>query len=980
MRLNPTPSQRADQGRRGDAALVNIEEAARASALHQFVAETEARFTKRLPGMKYQAERWNFKEASGQFDKKGRAIDLRTLHSLKAVDVTLYLVKEALAGLHPSFGEAAHALLALWVLESKVKGSWEFTVGLRTLRHLALPASGWQADAPIWELRAEHLKFIERVEISRCLSSQNTAELSKQGLTFEGLVVSGVAQEGTSGGKALDTLLNLFRAVNELHKAKVVGALPKRMSQETSLALNRILVLQRRRFKEVKGVELGPSIQALSDAICAMADGDPRLSAIQQAALCVMGIEMCAPSRINEVLTLSIHDRLHDATAYDQAPQQQDVPESEVAPEPADGGGKAGQDARHAKKAVGLNEARLLHQTHAAMKQASLPTHDNALSNTVLMKGSKGAAWGAKPLMDFMVVMFNECFDRLTDMGRRSRMLLAHYEQHPDRLYLPPDLEHLRGRPLSKVQVGRIMLLDGDLGLDEEDYRRRCHKARSATRATVWPKLSKAHAHTVRQRPDWAAAVADDRERFTLATGCGLPDKDWNETNLTRYIEWSVLEAELLRQVKAQIHSLPWVTQRIRYTGRLSNMLMAFDHLDNTPPYLPGALSDENIRYRLKSCSQGNYARLQTVFEALEIQMPLRGTKGDDAKLVPAYCSPHDPRRWLTTMSLRHGGAELSRMLVNMWANRTDMNQLNAYDYRSGEERAHATLQVIPPALHSLGPSDLDEMIQEEMISDYGLSARSGYAVIAGLRTLRLATMEAIHSAELSHPSAKAGEQLLIVYPTRFGVCLHQHHATPCTNHRGCEGACATQRIVKGHLPSNQRVREREQQLFEVICHVVRRTILARNREAVHDLDRIDAHLKALIEPNMTVERLAQMLIGEFESIKDLIKDAVFRADLEDAFVYRKYVEILDDSTVPNGTPIRYLNRSRNGRPEFERNLEALGGRAALEQQALQALEENPWMARRGSVNDEDPGEELTYDGSDDKGEDDDQDADEGEQ
>lgn len=130
----------------------------------------------------------------------------------------------------------------------------------------------------------------------------------------------------------------------------------------------------------------------------------------------------------------------------------------------------------------------------------------------------------------------------------------------------------------------------------------------------------------------------------------------------------------------------------------------------------------------------------------------------------------------------------------------------------------------------------------------------------------------------------------------------------------------------------------------------------------------------------MTVERLAQMLIGEFESIKDFIKDAVFRADLEDAFVYRKYVEILDDSTVPNGTPIRYLNRSRNGRPEFERNLEALGGRAALEQQALQALEENPWMARRGSVNDEDPGEELTYDGSDDKGEDDDQDADEGDQ
>jgi hypothetical protein len=65
-----------------------------------------------------------------------------------------------------------------------------------------------------------------------------------------------------------------------------------------------------------------------------------------------------------------------------------------------------------------------------------------------------------------MLLMFNECFDRLEQMGSRSRMLLQHYENHPNQLYLPPELEHLRGKPLSTLDIGRVMLLDGDLGSD----------------------------------------------------------------------------------------------------------------------------------------------------------------------------------------------------------------------------------------------------------------------------------------------------------------------------------------------------------------------------------------------------------------------------------------------------------------------------------------------------------------------------------
>jgi len=825
---------RADQdypSQSNQAELVDIEQAARGAALERYVSQAEIRFTKRLPGMDYRADKWDFKKPSGQHDKKGKPIDLHTLHNIKTLYARPLLVENDLADLHPSFKEAARALLALHVLEGGSKAPREFEDGLRHLRHLALPASGWRADAPIWNLRAEHLRFIERAVISRCLSHQTAAALSVQGLTLEGLIEPGVTQMDSSGSMALACLTDTFTAMYSLYQAKVLGVVPERMMQETHQVLLRIKELQRGRFRAAKGNELGPSIQALSDAICAMANDDARLSETQQAALCVMGIEMCAPSRVNEVLTLSIHDRLHDATAYDQEPQAQDGADAEAGPAPA------GESDKKGSKNKGITEAKLLHGTHAQMKAASLPTQDNALPNTVLMKGSKGAAWGAKPLMDFMVVMFNECFDRLLEMGKRSRMLLAHYEQHPDQLYLPHDLEHLRGHPLTRVQVGRIMLLDGSLGSNKDEFLHLRDKASKAAQKKVWPKLSKTHAYSLTQKPEWAAAVINDRQLFMETTGCILPDT-FQTINQTLYIEWSLIEAELLGRVMANMRSLPWVTPLIRYSGRLSHMLMAFDHKD-VPPYLPGALSAEEVRMRLKSCRKKELKPTQTAFEALGIKMPMRGEGSGEVKLVPAYCSPHDPRRWLTTMSLRHGGAQLSRMVVNMWANRADIGQLNAYDYRSMEERAQNTLQAVPAELQSMESarsSDLDEMLQEEMIGSYGLGKQSGYAVVAGLRKLRMATMDAIHNSEISHPTAKAGDQLLVLYPTRFGVCLHQHHATPCTNGRGCEGACSTQRIVKGHLPSNERVHQREQQLFEVICHVARRLILARNREVVHDL------------------------------------------------------------------------------------------------------------------------------------------------
>ena len=85
-------------------------------------------------------------------------------------------------------------------------------------------------------------------------------------------------------------------------------------------------------------------------------------------------------------------------------------------------------------------------------------------------------------------------------------------------------------------------------------------------------------------------------------------------------------------------------------------------------------------------------------------------------------------------------------------------------------------------------------------------------------------------------------------------------------------------------------------------------------------------------------------MIADFLEIKDLIKDAAFKADLEDAYAFRGMVERLDNPEVISGAPIRYYNPERHGRPEAERTVEVLGGRKALEQEVKTFLEGRDYM------------------------------------
>jgi hypothetical protein len=299
-----------------------------------------------------------------------------------------------------------------------------------------------------------------------------------------------------------------------------------------------------------------------------------------------------------------------------------------------------------------------------------------------------------------------------------------------------------------------------------------------------------------------------------------------------------------------------------------------------------------------------------------------------------------------------------------------DVTQLKAYDYLSPEEKAAMMAQAVPDGMHPSGVNehdDLNLMLKDELIGAYKLKNQS---IGVGLHAIRVTTMDAIHSSEMNHPIAKAGGKVILIFPTPYGICLHQHFERGCTNYRGCGGGCNRQRLIKGHLPTNEQARKQAKQLHDVVVAQVRRLTLARNRRVVHDLDKLDEHLGRMIRQHMDDEAIASRLIDDYLEVKELIKDAAFKADLEDAYAFKGMVAELDNPKTTSGAVIQYDNPERHGSPEQERTIEALGGRQALEQEVKTFLEGRDYMRlenRAANETDLSDPEDINEDDSDDE-------------
>lgn len=201
---------------------------------------------------------------------------------------------------------------------------------------------------------------------------------------------------------------------------------------------------------------------------------------------------------------------------------------------------------------------------------------------------------------------------------------------------------------------------------------------------------------------------------------------------------------------------------------------------------------------------------------------------------------------------------------------------------------------------------------------------------------ISVTSLERILQAVEDRPIAKTSEQIIIVYPTRYGACLHQHHETPCRRYDSCL-ACDLEVCVKGHLPTNEAIRKDAVLLTTAIVRQLETLVPAFNRGVADHPDVFAEHLAMLVGRGLRPELMADELIAEFHEIKDQIKDKLLRKRLEEAFVARGYVRLLDDDSVANGALMKYHNPKQHAAPGLEMALDTHSGREQVvrDEQAL---------------------------------------------
>lgn len=650
-------------------------------------------------------------------------------------------------------------------------------------------------------------------------------------------------------GSSYRDLLALRAQIDQAGLKGVTGRLAWSLEPETKTELIALLSKSRARFKVSKASILDRQIEALSDAHTAMFRDDHRLSAYDRVALAIMGLNMCCPSRVNEPLCLALDDRF---TLEDY-------------------------QTREAEFRPGIDDPPLarVHQM-------------------LLIKGSKGAEWGAKPILNFMISFADLCFQVLKQHGERSRRLVNWYERHPDTLYLPAELEHLRGTDIDRNSLWQVTNLQS---------RESTHSERTKG-GSLWSELQDKGLIKLKANPK--ALLTDAKKtRWKTIQACA----------------WFDLEPILIGRVKKALERIRHVTLSNRYEGRLSNMLALFD--SEKTPYLPSAIKYSSLAMRLRQSDAakkrfGNERYKSdaepTLFEKLDIKMVVNGV------VETAYIDTHDPRRWLTTQALDAG---LPDLLTNKWANRLNVNQLKTYDLRSAERKAQ---QASMPEIKEFGlmTQALQKIGALEM--DYGLSTE---IVVVGDANITITSMDEVMQATEHRPIARTSNQIIILYPQKYGVCLHQHHEKPCRAYR-C-GPCNECVVVKGHLPTNDRLRADCSLVFKSIVNQLEALLIARQRQLPDNPDTLDKHILTLVREGLNPQQMAQDLVKRFHEINDQIRDRAFANKLGEAFALTGYVEQLDKPSTPAGALVKYLNPTYHASPGHERALDEVhGGRAAI--------------------------------------------------
>jgi len=777
--------------------VIKLDKVLKRKALDAWLASCRLRMGHRYPKIDFDSDCW----------------PLRTLHQTAQPDWNFVATTEDFAGKDRSFCDVARCLVAEMMIAGKPK---DVLKALSPFRRLADTASASIYDVTVSDLRALEANSLEYCE-----------------------------QYNFSANRHLSSLIAIASQLSSLARKNVISNLGYYVDATVTARLRVMHRSARAKTHKEKAELLDHKIEAFNDAVNAMLDEDSRLDPMDHVALCVLLRNLCAPSRINEVLCCSIDDHV---TVED-----------------------------YAHKEIGIEN--VSHKAHQLL---------------VTMKGSKGAQWSAKPVLTFMIDAFHFTEDIIKRHSQRSRMLVAWYQANPTSLYLPPELEYLRGEALSRQDVAKIIYLT--------------ETARDLMRTTPVTQVFNGSGGVFEAPNPDANNIRGSKNR---------------QRNIS-FIPWAEAEGYLLKQVHQAMADCRKVTPHNHYQGDLSKMLFLFDR--DELPYLPFALSYQPILKRIKRTEARKKSGARpTVFEKLKITMPVKG------EIKTAEMETHDPRRWLTTMALRHG-EELSDVLVNKWANRSSLAQLKAYDFRTADELAAFSRM---PDVSELTELSVGLEQARKLEDTYGLESDIVIVHDAGVR---VTSLDRVLKGVEDRPIAKTSEQVIIVYPTRYGVCLHQHHETPCMRYDTCL-TCKENVCIKGHRPTNDAILEDESRVTRSIINQLKTLVAALNRGVADCPDLFMEHLSLLVNRGLCLEQMTDHLVADFHDIKDQIKDKLLRKRLEEAFVTRGYKDVLQNGNVAEGALMKYHNPRQHAAPGMEIALSTHGGReqVTLDEQMLVA-------------------------------------------
>jgi hypothetical protein len=263
--------------------------------------------------------------------------------------------------------------------------------------------------------------------------------------------------------------------------------------------------------------------------------------------------------------------------------------------------------------------------------------------------GSKGAADHIKWVLPGMADVIRSALAKIRQITEPAREMAGWYETHPDKLYLPPHLEHLRGRPLLTLEeVGELAGLSADK-----------HVARDWMKRKGIPFASMPLKHPIQGDIQIQAAKFEDIERHILGTlPKGFPIHD---------------ERTGLKYSDALL-----VIPRGLFSNRANN--------------IGERCMFEYVKYHHIGCAFGGNGERGSVsvFKRVGID--------PDGKL---RIRSHQFRHWLNTLAQ---GASLSQVDIAKWSGRANVYQNTAYDHVSSEENVAQIREAIGDHAKAIGP------------------------------------------------------------------------------------------------------------------------------------------------------------------------------------------------------------------------------------------------------------------------------------